>query len=510
MFSNQVNYSSVVGQCPPEAGRINVPLNAESGSDFNSGSLRDITFLIRPTNFLDAQNSYLRFRCRLKATVNSALTAANVTQYGQTYAGLLLVDNPGAMSLFTKAVVQSADGKTITEMDNLPAIALAKIRKNGPVYQDTIGANMLGYNGAWDLNSGVTGLDGFVKCNAEIALSDYRNFAGCVRVSQATGTYTGDWVEYAIPLSLFSGLFESDASQYLPLRSFSSRTHALQLTINMEDATKALVFASTNINYANLNAVNTEANKITAYYELANVEIVSEWVDMGMATIEAVNSAVATTGVAIKFEDTVAQTDSGFQSGTSYTHALSRLTYSLKDVIVQLRDSSQLKGLQFASNSQTKQFNLSRWSTKVGNAYYPSNGIDLRASIGTHGAGLLYNGSAYAESIKNSSSLCSRGAHTYINGVHDPARASFQLGVDYDVKARSSDTDPCEFSSKFLMTGKDTKSSASVCVFEYQRTSDLNTDVSNTPVRGLHITTIFHTDNLCLVSASGVAAMERP
>lgn len=510
MFSNQVNYSSVVGQCAAESGRTNVTVNAESGSDFNSGSLRDITFLIRPTNFLDAQNSYLRFRCRLKATTSAVLTAPNVTQFGKTYAGILTLDNPGALSLFNKATVQSADGKTITEMDSLAAIALAKIRRAGPVYQDTIGVNMLGYNSSWEQNKGVTGLDGAVRCNAEIGLDNYQYYPSCVRIANAAGTYTGDWVEYSIPMSHFSGLFECDGGQYLPLRSFSSRTHALQLTINMEDANRALVFASTKVDYANLAAVSAEVAKITASYELSNVELVTEWVDMGVATIEAVQSAVTETGVAIKFEDTVAQSDSGFQSGTSYTHSLSKLTYSLKDVVVQLRDASQMKGLQYATNSQTRQFNLSQWGTKIGNKYYPSAGISLRASTGTDGAGLLYNSSVYAEQIKNSGGLCSRGAHTYMTAVHDPSRAAFQLGVDYDIKARSSDGEPCAFDQKFMISGVDTRSSSSVCVFEYQRTTDLNTDVTGTPIRPLHITTIFHTDNLCLVGANGVSPMERP
>lgn len=509
MSSALTNYAAVLGVCPVETNRINVSIPSESGQNFDSTSLREITFLIRPSNFLDAQNSYLRFRAKVSATVGSVATVGNA---------VVCLDNPGAMAMFRKATLQSADGKTITEMDNLQYIALSRCRQNGDAWQSTVGRNMLGYSPVWEQNTGCGGLNGAVRCNKEIY--DFTQSSAKYELPAYTfipsgsvnTTVSGDEVEFAVPLSFFSGLFDPAAGTYLPLRSFSSRTHALQLTLTIDDAQQALVYCHSATNFASQTALDTEIAKSTYRYDILGAELITEWVELGAAKMEEVNQMVATTGISIKFSDYTGQLDNAWQSGTNWTSVISKITMSLKDVTVQIRDAKKLRGIKHAGISQTKQYSLSNFSTKIGNSYYPSAGIALRGKPSANGGGMKYAGSAYAETLKSSGGLCSRGAHRYNEFYHVPNAAAFEISVDYDAKERQTDSSSCEFesSSAYVISGKDTKSTAAACVFEYVRDTTTDADATGNPEISLSLFHIFHTDNVCVVASSGVSPLERP
>lgn len=504
MLSSRINYASLLSTSAPESNRVCTTIPPNSGSSYDSTTgVKAATFLITPSGYLDAQNSYVRGRYRVKTNVASAFANADALSTAR------LAFDGSVCSAWRSVILQDASGSVITQIENFPEVAAHRIKAKGGDFQNTIAANMMGYSQLWDTN-----LSTSEAYSAELAAGADTEFPGSLKFSTgststpaAANDVKGELAEFCIPLYMLSGLFDSVGQRYIPTHLMSSRTHALALTLNMATAENALVFFQGAGTTSPAQAL-ANANRLTNYgYTIDNLELVCEWVDLGAAQDSVVRQAVASSGISIMFPDWVSEVNQGWAAGNSAIDITSsKLTLSMKNVTAQIRPASYYGNKNRPTITASRRNDLQSVQFKIGTAYYPAQPIyflsdtDARGSVAgvasANPARVIYNGTAYAEYIKSTGSLSNKTGHGLNVNYHLNQASGFEVGADFSKK----DVSDAVSDETFIASGRDTKTAALNTVTQLKR---------YTTTEGLSVCLIFEADNMLILQNGQVKVSER-
>lgn len=483
LLDPKINYASVLSVSPSESGRIQSTVVSTSGSIYSSANRTSCELLIPPIGYADMSASYLQF-----SAVITGNAASNVV------ADTSVVFDQGACGIFESFTLYNSENQIITEIRDASALMVHKIREKGLVYANTIARNAMGYTDLWD-NSTEHAL---ATTNAEVtaaaaATATAEYFPGKRVVKAGTAVFDANVpeaeaiVQFAVPMEYFSGLFASDL--YLPLKFMGSRSAALRLVLTFNPAAVALVGLGTAV----------DVNKLQVGYEVRNPQLVIEYCNIGDAEDAVVRNAINTSGLHYLFEDWSTKVDTAATNQLVYNSVHPKYTISLKSIIVQLRDADVYNNIRHEWVSATRRYNLASYQSQIGPNFFPNSSVQL-SSIGDEAnSAPAYNGACYMEFAKAAGALTSQYKTAYSTHFHVPSKAGFELCLDYDAKEKDSNK------SSLTMSGKDTRSGSSQCRLMFTRNSTANpADQKN-----LHMTILFKTDNVLVLSQGNSYPLER-
>jgi len=465
-----VNYSSIVSINAPQNSRTVTNIYPASGTSFNSVNGQSvISFAIPATAYLDPTASFLKFNAQITATP-LALNAA-----GQS---AICLDN-NANSFFNRAQLFTGDsGVLISEQQNHHFIAKHILKSYGQTYCDGIGKQAMGYHEAFDaddLTNTTTNLGNAIY-NASINTPKFAAALGTLGAGSVQGIpgaavlainsaantpVLGEVVEYAIPLSFFSGLFANSKNLLLPMK-YMGKSNALRLDLTLNTPQYALVATAA---VAGAATFWDTASNGTISYNLTNVELITSVVNMGSELDESVRDMVyspESDGVSIQYPQYTSMLSSGWAASTEqFQMIMTKYALSLEHVMIELRDASKLGLFSYASVSGSRRFGLNQIQVAIGPRLSTNKPLRLDSPN--------YNGAAYlqlTQCANRGNTLVSTDNFYQIGQLNDKL-SGFSVGFNWGSRTMSSAT----ADAKAVFDAVDTRSgSSTVQVVAYRDT----------------------------------------
>jgi len=428
MTDATLNYDQVLSLSPPESQRLTTTISPSNGGPYRKND--KISIDIPATAFMNPHSSYIQFVYTPTVTVG-ATDLPVATSY-------LILDG-GATSVFNRAALYVGQGGAeISSLSEFDFVSQSLIRRKGKLFTEQVATNAMGSHPLvteWTGNGNLN--DEYYKLANTGAIPAHTVQSGLV---VAAGTVqTGVARRFAIPLSMFSGLF--DIKNKLALMYMGTST-VLRLELTVNDANRALYFASSIPIVA-----NGPVAASTFGFNLSQVELQMNVSNVGQETMDRVKALIMGNGVHLKYTNVTSTTDT-WSSGSSFTHKHAKSLLSLNQMALQLRDSTKLNDITYPSVTGTRKFGLNELSVTIGPANYPQHPLQFGEGF----AGNVFLENYLANDNKDKSVYGGSDAY-YVPSYNSSAKNGFEAALNFSAEH---DKDSSIFSGKDLRSGSNT------------------------------------------------------
>lgn len=435
MTDATLNYDAVLSMSAPESSRITTTVSPSNGGPYVTNS--KISLDIPATAFLNPHSSYIQFNYTPSALVKNNLVNTSI--------GHMIVDG-GATSLFSRVALYAGQGGAeISSTNDFDFVCQSLIKRKGKVFVEQVGVNALGTHPlVTEFVANDSATDQYFLLAQNGAVPSF-NFHNANAIAASATAIQGPVIKLAIPLSLFSGLF--DVSRKIPLMYMGTSTVLrLELTVNTPE--RALYVARNN-------DINTYGTNVDFGFKLEQVEAQLNVSNVGEASSMIVKNSINSSGVHMKYTNVTSSSDT-WPSGDTFNHKHSKSLLSLNQVVVQLRDNATLNNIFFPSVTCMRRLGLKELQVSIGPASYPQHPLSLDSAS--------YNGNAYLENyVANDNpnkSLYGGSDSFYVSSYHAPNKSGFEVGINF-----SSEEDK----SSYVFSGKDLRSGSNSIITRLRR-----------------------------------------
>lgn len=460
MTDATLNYDQVLSLSPPESQRITTTISPSNGGPYRKND--KISIDIPATAFMNPHSSYIQFVYTPTVTVGATPLPA---------ASSYLILDGGATSVFNRAALYVGQGGAeISSLSEFDFVAQSLIRRKGKLFTEQVATNAMGSHPLiteWTGN-GVDTDEYFLLAQRSAIPAHAVQTGGVV----AAGTVqTGTPVRFAVPLSMFSGLF--DIKNKLALMYMGTST-VLRLELTVNDANRALYLASSV-------APGAAVAASTFGFNLSQVELQMNVSNVGQETMDRVKALIMGNGVHLKYTNVTSTTDT-WSSGSSFTHKHAKSLLSLNQMAIQLRDSTKLNDITYPSVSATRKFSLNELQVSIGASNFPQHPLQFGEGF----SGNVYLENYLANDNKDKSVYGGSDAY-YVSSYNSSSKNGFEVALNF---SSEHDKDSSIFSGKDLRSGSNT----------------INTKIrrDDTTPASIHICVVYFAAQTLAILANGV------